>query len=137
MPKGFNERLLFLWDRSPIIGYACQWLTHWLLFSKLDGLVWLVKMPTQNLLRLLLLLMLIIRNVLTPVLCKFGSWSLVIKINFVQTLSTRFGQDFEVEVQARFEAGVWSVFCCWCFVEVMMLNLGRDSEARFGQYLEV
>ena len=27
--------------------------------------------------------------------------SLVIKLNFVQTLSTRFGQDFEVEVQAR------------------------------------
>ena len=22
---------------------------------------------------------------------------------------------------------------CWCFVEVMKLNLGRDSEARFGQ----
>ena len=31
---------------------------------------------------------------------------------FVQTLSTRFGQDFEVEVQARFEAGVWSIFFC-------------------------
>ena len=29
---------------------------------------------------------------------------------FVQTLSTRFGQDFEVEVQARFAAGVWPVF---------------------------
>ena len=29
---------------------------------------------------------------------------------FVQTLSTRFGQDFDVEVQARFEAGVWPVF---------------------------
>ena len=28
---------------------------------------------------------------------------------FVHTLSTRFGQDFEVEVQARFEAGVWSI----------------------------
>ena len=28
--------------------------------------------------------------------------SLVIKLNFVQTLTTRFGQDFEVEVQARF-----------------------------------
>ena len=26
--------------------------------------------------------------------------------------STRFGQDFEVEVLARFEAGVWSVFFC-------------------------
>ena len=24
-------------------------------------------------------------------------------------MSTRFGQDFEVEVQAEFEAGVWSV----------------------------
>ena len=29
---------------------------------------------------------------------------------FVQ--STRFGQDFEVEVQARFTAGVWPVFFC-------------------------
>ena len=33
-------------------------------------------------------------------------------------LSTRFGQDFEVEVQARLEAGDWLVFCRWCFVEV-------------------
>ena len=31
---------------------------------------------------------------------------------FVHTLSTRFGQDFEVEVQARFAAGVWPVFLC-------------------------
>ena len=30
----------------------------------------------------------------------------------VQTLSTRFGQDFEVEVKAQYEAGVWSVFFC-------------------------
>ena len=28
-------------------------------------------------------------------------------------------------------------FFCWCFEEVMNLNLGRDSEARFGQYLKV
>ena len=27
-------------------------------------------------------------------------------LRFAQTLGTRFGQDFEVEVQARFEAGV-------------------------------
>ena len=52
-------------------------------------------------------------------------------------MSTRFGQDFEVEVQARSDARVWSVFCCRCFVEVMNLNLGRDSEARFGQDFEV
>ena len=55
---------------------------------------------------------------------------------FVQTLSKKIGQDFEVEVQARFEARVWSVFCCWCFVDVMKLNLGGDSEARFGQDFE-
>ena len=52
-------------------------------------------------------------------------------------MSTRFGQDFEVEVQARFEAGAWPVFC-WCFVEVIniKLNLGRDSENSFGQDFE-
>ena len=39
---------------------------------------------------------------------KFGH-----KINFfVQTLSTRFGQDFEFEVQARFAAEVWPAFFC-------------------------
>ena len=31
---------------------------------------------------------------------------------FNQTLSKRSGHYFEVEVQARFEAGVCSVFCC-------------------------
>ena len=30
-------------------------------------------------------------------------------------------------------AEVWSVFCCSCLVEVMKLNLGQYSEARFGQ----
>ena len=44
----------------------------------------------------------------------------------VKSLKLKFRRDFEAEV--------WSVFCC-CFVGVMKLNLGRDSEARFGQYL--
>ena len=61
---------------------------------------------------------------------------MVRNLNFFQTLSTRFGQDFEVEVQARFEAGVWLVFYRRCFVEVMKLNLGRDSEAMFGENFE-
>ena len=46
------------------------------------------------------------------------------------------GLVFEVEVKARFEAGVWLVGCCWCFVKVMKLNLGQDSEGRGGQYFE-
>ena len=32
-------------------------------------------------------------------------------------------------MQARF----CSVFCCCCLVEDTKLNLGQDSEARFGQ----
>ena len=40
-----------------------------------------------------------------------------------------FGQDFEVE------AGAWSVFCRWCLVDVLKLNLGRDSETK-KQYFE-
>ena len=29
---------------------------------------------------------------------------------------------------------VWSLFRCWCLVVVTNFNLGRDSEARIGQY---
>ena len=46
----------------------------------------------------------------------------------VMILKLKFRQDFE--------AGVCSTFCCLCFVEVMNLNLGRDSEARSGQDFE-
>ena len=46
-----------------------NWLTHLLLFSKLYWCdVWLVKMPTQNLLRFLLLLMLIVKLSLVEML---------------------------------------------------------------------
>ena len=56
----------------------------------------------------------------------------------VQTLSTRFGQDFEVEVQARLLSWLVSILplmFCRGYVE-SKLNLGRDSEARFGQDFE-
>ena len=71
--------------------------------------------------------MLRLRNMLTIVWCRFGSWGLVIKSNFYpefQTLSTRFGQDFEVEAQAR----IWSwslvsILLLWSLVKVMRLSL--------------
>ena len=59
------------------------------------------------------------------VLCKFGSSYLVIKLNFCSDFDYKFGQDFEAEV--------WSVFCCWSLVEFTKLNLGQDSDARFGE----
>ena len=42
-----------------------------------------------------------------------------------------------LKFRGDFEAGICSAFCRWCLVEVMKLNLGRDSEARFGQDFEV
>ena len=72
-----------------------------------------VKMPTQNLLRLLLLLVLMLR-----------SWSLVIKTNFCP--------DFARKILAKdFEAEVKSIFCCWPLA-IMKIILGRDSEAMFS-----
>ena len=54
-------------------------------------------------------------------------------------MSIRFGQDFEVKLQARFAAGVWSVFVllmfCRGYVE-SKLSLGRGSEARYDQDFE-
>ena len=87
-----------------------NWLTHSLTHSCLVNLIDVTlacEDDHSNLLRLLLLLMLMMRNVLTTVWCRF--WNLKF---FVQTLRTRFDQDFEVEVQARFASAVWPAFFC-------------------------
>ena len=42
----------------------------------------------------------------------------------------------KLKFRQDFEAGVCSAFCRLCFVEVMKLNLGQDSESRFGQDFE-
>ena len=69
-----------------------------------------VKMPTQKL-RLLLLLMLMLRNVLAIVWCRFGSWILVIRSNFCPD----------------FEHRVWSRFWSWSSDEILKL--------KFSQYI--
>ena len=62
---------------------------------------------------------------------------LVIKLDFVQTLSTRIGQDFELKfLRQDFETGFCWHFAADVFVKVMKLNCGRESEARFGPYSE-
>ena len=87
---------------------------------------WHVKMATQNLLKLLLLLRLMMRNVSTTVWCRFGRWTLVIKLSFCSDFEdkvSRFVQDFEVDVQARF----WS----WSLVIILLLMLGCGYEVHF------
>ena len=70
----------------------------------------LIDVPTQNLLRLALLLMLMMKIVLATVCCILGSWGLVIKPNFC----------------SDFEHKVWSRFWCW--------SSGKIFRLVFGQY---
>ena len=81
---------------------------------------WRVKMPTQDLLRLLLLLMLMLKYVLTTVWCRFGGWSLVVKLNLCS--------DFEHRVRSIFWS--WSLVSILLVMlfEVIKFTLGWDSE---------
>ena len=89
-------------------------------------------MSAQNLLRLLLLLML--RTVLTTVWCRFGSWSLVIQLNFcsqglVKIFKLKFRQDYEAEDFSLksgqfFAADVWFRLRSLILVEILKLGLG-------------
>ena len=102
-------------------------LTHSLTPVEKTILMWLWrgKMPTQNLLRLFLLLMLVMRIVLATVCCRFRSWGSVIKHNFFLYIEHKVCQDFEEKVQARFEAGVdvWLGLRNWILVKILKLGL--------------
>ena len=113
------------------IGYACHQLTHYsVLFSKLDWCdpgVWRWQLKT----RWCCYFCWCWCWGSTPVCCRFGNWGLVIMLNCVQTLSKKFGQEFEVEVQAKFLRwslvricadvlkGLWS----WILVEILKVGV--------------
>ena len=83
--------------------------------------------------------MLMMRNVLTTVWCRFGGWSLVIKV-FVQTLSTIFQglvKILKLMFRQDFEAEVWSLFCCWCLVVAMKFILGQDSGLVWSRFFSL
>ena len=93
---------------------------------------WRVKMPTQNLLRLLLLLMLMMRIVLATVCCRFGSWGLVIKLSFCSDFehkvwsrfwSWKSGEILNVKFGQYFAADVWLRLRSWILVKIMKLGL--------------
>ena len=111
-------------------------------------------MPTQNLLRLLLLLMLMLRNVLKTVWCRFWSWSLFIKLHFCsdfdhkvwskfwswrsgKILKLNFSQYFAAGVWLRYEVESWSRFWnkawsrFWGLSLVLMFGWYLNSCARF------
>ena len=91
-------------------------LTHSVLFSKLDRCdPGKVKMPTQNLLRLFLLLMLMMRIMLATVCYRFGSWRLVLKLNFCSDFEHKGWSRFWSWSSGKIWSWRWSVICCWCF----------------------
>ena len=106
--------MLFLSDPTPIIAMLVthsltDTLTHCCLVNLIDVTLACEDL-TQNLLRLLLLLMLAMRIMLATVCCRFGSWGLVIKPYFC----------------SDFQHKVWSRFWSW--------SSGGILELKFGQY---
>ena len=95
--------------------------------------LWPLKMTTQKLLRLLLLLMLTIRNMLTTFWCRFGRW-FGHKVRFLFIL---WAQGFKV----------WSIFWSWCSGKILKLKFGHcfavdascdyEVQDRFGQELVI
>ena len=104
--------MLFLWDPSPIMHWQCLSLTDSLTHCRLVNLIDVTlacEDLTQNLLRLLLLLMLAMRIMLATVCCRFGSWGLVIKPYFC----------------SDFQHKVWSRFWSWSWGEILKLKFGQ------------
>ena len=69
-------------------------------------------MPTQNLSRLFLLLILMMRIMLATACCRFGSWGLVIKLNFCS------------------EHKVWSRFWSWSLGKILRLDFSITTHQK-------
>ena len=92
---------------------------------------WHVNIPTHNLLRLFLLLMLMMWVVLATVCCRFRSWDLVIKLNFCSDFQHKVwsgvwrqssGEILKLKFGQYFAADVWLRLQSWILVKI--LNLG-------------
>ena len=104
---------------------------------------WRVKMPTQNLLRLLLLMM---RIVLATVCCRFGSWGLVIKLNFCLDLKykvlSRFlswssGEILKLKFGRYFAADFWLRLQSWILAKILELDLLKILSLSLVKFLKL
>ena len=128
--------MLFLSDPTPIIAMLVthsltDTLTHCCLVNLIDVTLACEDL-TQNLLRLLLLLMLAMRIMLATVCCRFGSWGLVIKpyfcSDFQHKVWSRFwswssGEILKLKFGQYFAADVWLRLRSWILVEIIKLCL--------------
>ena len=107
---------------------------------------WRVKMPTQNLLRLLLLLMLMLRIMLATVCYRFGSWRLILKLNFFSEIEhkgwSRFwswssGKILKLELVQHFAADVLLRLGSWILVDILKVGLVKILKLKFRQDLQL
>ena len=98
---------------------------------------WRVKMPTLNLLRLWLLVMLMMRIVLATVSCRFGSWGMVIKQNFCSDFQHKVwsgvwrrssGEILKLKFGQYFAADVWLRLQSWILVKILNLGLMLNQD---------
>ena len=68
------------------------------------------------------------RIVPATIWCRFQSWGLVKKLNFCSDLEHKGWSRFGSWSSGKICSWKLASFFCWFFVEVMKLNLGRDSE---------
>ena len=89
-------------------------------------------MPTQNLFRLLLLLMLVMRIVFATLCCRFGSWGLVVKLNFCSDFDRKVwlrfwswssGEILKLMFGQYFAADIWLRLWSWILVKILKLGL--------------
>ena len=103
-------------------------------------------MPTQNLLRLSLLLMLMMRNVSTTVYYRFGRWGLVIKLNFCSDFEHKFwsrfwswssGEILKLKFDQYFASDVWLRLRSWILVNILKLGLVNILNFKFIRDVDV
>ena len=105
-----------------------------------------VKMPTQNLLRFLLWPMLMLRNVLTIVWCRFGGWSLVIKSIFCPDFEHKVwprywswssGEILKLKFTQYFAADLWLRLWRLFLVEILKLRLLKIFKLKFSRNADI
>ena len=105
---------MFLSDPSPIIGNTCHSLTHSLTDCCLVNLIDVTlacEDANSKLVEVVTVADVDSEDHVGNSLLQIWELTFGPKTKLFQTLSTRVGQDFEVEVQQDFETGACSAFC--------------------------
>ena len=99
---------------------------------------WCDPLLTQNLLMLLLLVGLMLKNMITTVWSRFWSQSLVkiLRLKFGQLFERKNCSDFVQKVGQEIKVDVQLILWSWSFVNILMLMFGWTSKLKLGRDFE-